>query len=73
MNDVEFTLIYDEVFNRLGLFDYELKINSRKILSALARACNATDKLVTITTAIDKLDKVSINKIKAELSEKGLT
>ena len=73
MNDVEFTLIYDEVFNRLGLFDYELKINSRKILSALARACNATDKLVTITTAIDKLDKVSINKVKAELSEKGLT
>ncbi|WP_462251027.1 histidine--tRNA ligase [Ferruginibacter sp.] len=73
MNDVEFALIYDEVFNRLGLFDYELKINSRKILSALARACNATDKLVVITTAIDKLDKVSVNKVKAELSEKGLT
>jgi histidyl-tRNA synthetase len=73
MNDVEFALIYDEVFNRLGLFDYELKINSRKILSALARACNATDKLVAITTAIDKLDKVSVYKVKAELSEKGLT
>jgi histidyl-tRNA synthetase len=73
MNDVEFALIYDEVFNRLNLFDYELRINSRKILSALARACNATDKLVAITTAIDKLDKVSANKVKAELSEKGLT
>jgi histidyl-tRNA synthetase len=73
MNDVEFALIYDEVFNRLNLFDYELRINSRKILSALARACNATDKLVAITTAIDKLDKVSINKVKAELLDKGLT
>jgi histidyl-tRNA synthetase len=73
MNDVEFALIYDEVFNRLGLTGYELKINSRKILSALAQACNATDKLVAITTAIDKLDKISIDKVKLELTEKGLT
>ncbi|MFM2326721.1 MAG: hypothetical protein RIR31_923 [Bacteroidota bacterium] len=73
INDVEFALIYDEVFNRLGLFDYELRINSRKILSALAKACNATDKLVAITTAIDKLDKISINKVKIELAEKGLS
>ena len=73
MNDVEFALIYDEVFNRLGLTGYELRINSRKILSALARACNSTDKLVAITTAIDKLDKVSIDKVKLELAEKGLT
>ncbi|NOT94022.1 histidine--tRNA ligase [Ferruginibacter sp.] len=73
MNDVEFALIYDEVFNRLGLADYELRINSRKILSALAKACNATDKLVAITTAIDKLDKISIDKVKIELAEKGLT
>lgn len=73
INDVEFALIYDEVFNRLSLFDYELRINSRKILSALAKACNATDKLVAITTAIDKLDKISINKIKIELAEKGLS
>jgi histidyl-tRNA synthetase len=73
MNDVEFALIYDEVFNRLNLFDYELRINSRKILSALAKACNAPEKLVAITTAIDKLDKVSIDKVKTELAEKGLT
>jgi histidyl-tRNA synthetase len=73
INDVEFALIYDEVFNRLGLFDYELRINSRKILSALAKACNATDKLVAITTAIDKLDKISIAKVKIELAEKGLS
>jgi histidyl-tRNA synthetase len=73
MNDVEFALIYDEVFTRLGLGAYELRINSRKILSALATACNAADQLVTITTAIDKLDKISVEKVKAELLEKGLT
>jgi histidyl-tRNA synthetase len=70
--DVEFALIYDEVFNRLGLLQYELRINSRKILSALAKACKAPDKLVVITTAIDKLDKTSIDKVKEELAEKGL-
>jgi histidyl-tRNA synthetase len=73
LNDAEFALIYDEVFNRLGLIDYELRINSRKILSALAAVCNATEKLVAITTAIDKLDKISISKVKEELTEKGLT
>ncbi|MEI9958152.1 MAG: histidine--tRNA ligase [Ferruginibacter sp.] len=72
MNDAEFALIYDEVFNRLGLVDYELRINSRKILSALATACNAPDKLIDITTAIDKLDKIGIDKVKIELEERGL-
>ncbi len=71
--DAEFALIYDDVFKRLGLFDYELRINSRKILSALAKICNATDKLITITTAIDKLDKIGIEKVKIELAEKELT
>lgn len=73
LSDGEFALIYDEVFNRLGLKDYELRINSRKILSALATVCNATDKLVAITTAIDKLDKIGIEKVKAELAAKELT
>lgn len=73
MNDAEFALIYDEVFTRLGLTGYELRINSRKILSALAIACNAADKLVAITTAIDKLDKISFDKVKAELAEKELS
>jgi histidyl-tRNA synthetase len=73
LSDGEFALIYDEVFNRLGLKEYELRINSRKILSALARVCNAPDKLVAITTAIDKLDKIGVEKVKAELAEKELT
>ena len=73
MNDAEMALIYHEAFTRLGLKDYELKINSRKLLWALAQLCNAPDKMADITTAIDKLDKVSIEKIKATLVEKGLT
>jgi histidyl-tRNA synthetase len=73
LSDAEFALIYDEVFNRLGLKEYELRINSRKILSALAAVCNAPDKLVAITTAIDKLDKIGVEKVKAELAEKELT
>ncbi len=71
--DAEFALIYDAVFNLLCLADYELCINSRKILSALAKICNAADKLVAITTAIDKLDKIGIEKVKLELAEKELT
>jgi histidyl-tRNA synthetase len=73
ISDAEFALIYNEVFNRLGLKDYELRINSRKVLSALSKVCNAPDKLVAITTAIDKLDKIGIAKVKAELTEKSLT
>jgi histidyl-tRNA synthetase len=71
--DVEFALIYDGVFNQLGLKDFELRINSRKILSALAKICHAPDKLITITTAIDKLDKLGVEKVKAELAEKELS
>lgn len=73
LSDGEFALIYDEVFNRLGLKAYELCINSRKILSALAAVCNAPDKLTGITTAIDKLDKIGMDNVKAELLERGLT
>jgi histidyl-tRNA synthetase len=73
LSDGEFALIYDGVFNKLGLQDYELRINSRKILSALAQACKAPEKLIAITTAIDKLDKIGIEKVKAELAEKELT
>lgn len=72
LSDAEFALIYDEVFNRLSLTAYELRINSRKILSALAAVCNAPAKLVAITTAIDKLDKIGVEKVKAELAEKEL-
>jgi len=72
MNEVELAHIYHEVFQLLGLSNYELRINSRKILAALAEACGGTDKLTDITIAIDKLDKIGIEKVKEELQQRGL-
>jgi histidyl-tRNA synthetase len=71
--EAELANIYHEAFTTLGLYDYELKINSRKMLTALAQLCHAPNELITITTAIDKLDKIGIEKVKIELSEKGLS
>lgn len=56
LNEVEFTSIYSTVFSKLEI-DVEIRINSRKILTALAELCGGADKVTDITTAIDKLDK----------------
>ncbi len=71
--EVEFAHIYHKVFNRLGLRGYRLSVNSRKVLLALAETCGAADKLTDITVAIDKLDKIGLEQVKAELKERGLT
>jgi histidyl-tRNA synthetase len=73
INEVELTTIYHTVFTQLGLTEYELRINSRKILAALAEVCGGTEKIIDITIAIDKLDKIGIEKVKEELQSKGLT
>ena len=52
--------------------DVQIKINSRKILAALAEICGGSEKLVDITVAIDKLDKIGIEKVKEELAQRGL-
>lgn len=72
LNEVELANIYTAVFEKLGV-DVEIKINSRKILAALAERCGGADKMVDITVAIDKLDKIGLEKVKAELSARGLT
>ncbi len=72
LNEVELANIYHEVFIKLGLAKYELKINSRKILVALAELCGGADKMIDITIAIDKLDKIGLEKVKEELVERGL-
>lgn len=72
LNEVELAAIYNDVFQQLGLHDYELHINSRKILGALAELCGGSDKLTEITIAIDKLDKIGLDKVKEELTERGL-
>ena len=73
LNEVELANIYHQVFMQLGLSGYTLKINSRKILSALAQLCGGDEKMMDITIAIDKLDKIGLDKVKEELSQRGLT
>ncbi|RYG27651.1 MAG: histidine--tRNA ligase, partial [Chitinophagaceae bacterium] len=72
INEVELAGIYHQVFNKLGL-EIELKVNSRKILAALAEHCGGAGKLLDITVAIDKLDKIGIDKVATELADKGLS
>ena len=72
LNEVELMQIVDEVFRRLGI-RVEIKINNRKILTGIAEVIGASDKIVDITVAIDKLDKIGIDNVNAELREDGLT
>ena len=72
LNEVELVNIYHTVFMDLGLKGYELRINSRKILTALAERCGGADQMINITIAIDKLDKIGLEKVKEELAVRGL-
>jgi histidyl-tRNA synthetase len=71
INELELANIYSTAFKKLGM-GVEIKINSRKILAALAEICGGADKMMNITIAIDKLDKIGIEKVKAELAARGL-
>jgi histidyl-tRNA synthetase len=73
INEVELALIYHHAFTRLGIKEYELRINHRKLLTALAELCGGPDKLIDITVAIDKLDKIGLTGVKEELARKGLS
>ena len=64
--------IVDTVFTRFGV-RVQIKINNRKILTGIAEVIGAADKIVDITVAIDKLDKIGIDNVNAELREDGLT
>ncbi|MBY0534356.1 MAG: histidine--tRNA ligase [Chitinophagaceae bacterium] len=72
LNEMELTLIYHDVFTKLGMKGYEIRLNSRKILAALAAACGGENFMVPITVAIDKLDKIGLEKVKEELTAGGL-
>ena len=71
LNELELVQIVDKVFSLLGV-RVALKINNRKVLTGLAEVCGAPDKVVDITVAIDKLDKIGLEAVKAEMREKGL-
>ena len=72
LNEVELMQIVDTVFSRFGI-RVQIKINNRKILSGIAEVIGAADKIVDITVAIDKLDKIGIENVNAELRENGLS
>lgn len=73
INEVELIQIFDEVLSNLGLSDFTIKINNRKILSGIAEVIGRPEKIIDITVAIDKLEKIGIEKVKEELAVKGLT
>ena len=72
INEVELMQIVDTVFSRFGV-RVQIKINNRKILTGIAEVIGAADKIVDITVAIDKLDKIGIDNVNAELREDGLS
>lgn len=72
LNEVELMQIIDTVFSRFGV-RVQIKINNRKILSGIAEVIGAAEKIVDITVAIDKLDKIGLDNVNAELKSDGLT
>ncbi len=70
--DAEFAQIYDEAFSKLGL-GVQIKINNRKVLQGIAEASDAADKFMDITIAIDKLDKIGLQGVRQELTNRGLS
>lgn len=72
MNEIELVGMIDEVFKRFGI-NVIIKINNRKVLSGIAEVIGAPDKIVDITVAIDKIDKIGLENVNAELIEKGLS
>lgn len=72
LSEMELVQIVDDVFTEFGV-RVCIKINNRKILYGLAEVCGAPDKMIDITVAIDKIDKIGLDNVKAELFEKGLS
>lgn len=72
LNEVELLQMADEVFARLGI-RVAIKLNNRKILAGIAEIIGAPDKLIDITVAIDKIDKIGMEKVEEELIQRGLT
>lgn len=70
--EVELVQLFDEVLSNLGLRDFSIKINNRKILSGIAEITGLTDKIVDITVAIDKLDKIGKDGVIQELQSKDI-
>lgn len=72
LNELELVQIIDKVFAKLGI-NVLVKINNRKVLTGLAEICGFPDKVVDITVAIDKMDKIGLEAVEDEMRQKGLT
>lgn len=70
-NEVDLVQLYDNAFSELGLAEVEIHMNNRKILSGLAEALNLQDKFTDLTVALDKLDKIGLDKVIDELEQRG--
>ena len=73
LNEAEFVLIYHEALSNLGLKDFDIKINNRKILSGIAEIIGKPGLIVDMTVAIDKLDKIGFEGVSKELLERGFS
>jgi len=73
LNEAEFILIYQEALSNLGLNDFTIKMNNRKILSGIAEVVGKPELIVDMTVAIDKLDKIGLDGVIKELLERGFT
>jgi histidyl-tRNA synthetase len=73
LNEAEFVLIYQEALSQLGLKDFSILINNRKILSGIAEIIGKPELIIDMTVAIDKLDKIGLDGVKKELLERGFT
>lgn len=72
LNEIDLLQIIDEVFRRFGI-NITIKLNNRKVLSGIAEIIGAPEKIVDITVAIDKIDKIGIENVNAELLEKSIS
>ncbi|MES3018851.1 MAG: histidine--tRNA ligase [Bacteroidota bacterium] len=73
LNEAEFVLIYQEALSKLGLTDFTIKLNNRKILSGIAEIIGKPQLIIDMTVAIDKLDKIGFDGVTKELIERGFT
>lgn len=73
LNEIELIQIVSKVYSSFGLPDVELKLNNRKILQGIAEVIGSPDKIIDLTIALDKLDKLPQEKVLEELTEKGFS
>ena len=73
LNEAEFVLIYHEALSKLGLRDFSIKLNNRKILTGIAEVLGKPELIVDMTVAIDKLDKIGLDGVNKELLDRGFS